>query len=45
MHWVIESTNLFIKHKYNPDLYLPSNFDYKTGVQTKSPCDSAKPEP
>ncbi len=31
--------------KCNPDLYLPSNFDYKTGVQTKSPCDSAKPEP
>jgi hypothetical protein len=31
--------------KRNPDLYLPSNFDYKTGEQTKSPCDGAKPEP
>jgi murein DD-endopeptidase MepM/ murein hydrolase activator NlpD len=31
--------------KCNPDLYLPSNFDYKTGVQTKSPCFSTKPEP
>lgn len=31
--------------KCNPDYYLPSNFDYTTGRQTKSPCDNQKPEP
>lgn len=30
----------------NPDKYLPSNFDYKTGEQTYSPCDRLnKPKP
>ncbi len=31
--------------KCNPDYYLPSNFDYTTGRQTKSPCDNQKPQP
>jgi len=29
----------------NPDRYLPSAFDYKTGEEIYSPCNNQKPQP